>query len=63
MFVAKNHQEFQLGCLVHEFLFTDICNNINHGCRAAIFKKNSLLLFNFLMAVATYGACIKAPKQ
>ena len=52
--LAKNHQKFRSGFLVHEFSFTDIFNNINHGCRAAILKKNSLWLLPFFMAVATY---------
>ena len=29
--VAKNHQKFRSSCLVHEFSFTDIFNEINHG--------------------------------
>ena len=41
-------------CLVHEFPFTDIFNDINHGYRAAILKKSSLWLLPSYMAVATY---------
>ena len=29
-------------------------NDISHGCRAAIFKENSLWLLPFYMVVATY---------
>ena len=29
--VAKNHQRIRSRCLVHEFSFTDIFNDINHG--------------------------------
>ena len=52
--VAKNHLKIQSRCLVHEFSFTYIFININHGYRAAILKKNSLWLLLFYMAVATY---------
>ena len=31
--VAKNHQNIRSRCLVHEFAFTDIFNDINHGYR------------------------------
>ena len=31
-----------------------VFNNINHGYRAAILKKNSLWLLQFFMVVATY---------
>ena len=36
------HQKTRSRCLVHEFSFTDIFSDINHGYRAAILKKNSL---------------------
>ena len=39
--VTKNHRNIRSRCLVHEFSFTDIFNDINHGYRAAILKKNS----------------------
>ena len=52
--VAKNHQKFRSNCLVHEFSFTDIFIDINHGYSSAILKKNSLWLLPFFMAVATY---------
>ena len=52
--VAKNHQKIRSRCLVHEFSFTDMINDINHGHRLAILKKNSLWLLPFYMAVATY---------
>ena len=54
MLVAKNHQKIRLRCLVHEFPFTDIFNDINHAYRAAILKKKCLWLLPFYMAVATY---------
>ena len=37
--VAKNQQNIQLRCFVHEFCFTDIFNGINHGYRASLLKK------------------------
>ena len=52
--VSKNHQNMQSRCLVYKFSFTDIFNNINHGYRAVILKKNSLWLLPFYMVVATY---------
>ena len=51
--MTKNHQIIRSRCLIDEFSFTDIFNDINHGHRAAILKKN-LWLFSFYMAVATY---------
>ena len=47
VFVAKNHQKIRSMCLVHEFFFTDIFNDINHGHRAALLKKNYLWLLPF----------------
>ena len=52
--VTKNHRKIRSRCLVHEFSFTDIFNNINHGHQAALLKKNSLWLFSFYMDVASY---------
>ena len=52
--VTKNHWNIQSRCLVHEFTFTDIFNDINHGYRAAILKKNYLWLLPLYMVVATY---------
>ena len=52
--VTKNHQKIRSRCLVHEFSFTDIFNDINHGYRAAILKKNSSWLLLFCMTVTTY---------
>ena len=52
--VSKNHRNIRSRCLVHEFSFTDIFNDINHGYRAAILKKNSLWLLPLYMVVATY---------
>ena len=40
--VPKNPQKFRLRCLVQEFSFTDIFNDINHGYRAAILKKKNV---------------------
>ena len=54
MLVAKNHQKIRSKCLVYEFCFTDIFNDINQGYRAAILKNNSLWLLQFYMAVAAY---------
>ena len=42
VFVVKNHLKFWSICLLHEFFFTDIFDNIIQGYRAAIWKKNSL---------------------
>ena len=39
--VAKNHQKIRPRCVVHEFSFAGIFNNINHDYRASILKKNS----------------------
>ena len=52
--VTKNHRNIRSRCLVHEFSFTDIFNDINHGYRAAILKKNSLWLLPFYIIMATY---------
>ena len=54
MLVAKNHQKIRSRCLVHEFSFTDIFNNINYSYSTAILKKSSLWLLPSNMAVATY---------
>ena len=51
--VTKNHQEIRFRCLVHEFSFANVFNDINHGYRAAILKENPLRLLPFYMAVAT----------
>ena len=47
--VSKNHRNIRSRCLVHEFSFTDIFNDINHGYRAAILKKNYFWLLPFYM--------------
>ena len=52
--VTKNHRNIQWRCLVHEFSFADIFNDINHGYQAALLKKKSLWLLPLYMAVATY---------
>ena len=60
--VAKNHQKFLSTCLVHECSFTNIFNNINDGCKAAILKKNPLWPLSFFMAVAVaHCNCIAPP--
>ena len=41
-------------CLIHEFSFIDIFNDINHGYKAALLKKNSLWLLSFYMDVASH---------
>ena len=51
--VAKIHQKIRSKCLVHEFSSSHFFNDINHGYRAAIWKKKFLWLLPFLMAVAT----------
>ena len=52
--MTKNHRNVRSRCLVHEFSFTDNFNDINHGYRAAILKKNSLWPLPFYMVVVTY---------
>ena len=52
--VAKNHEKIRSGCLFQEFLFADIFDDVNHGYRAAILKKNSLWLLSFYIVVASY---------
>ena len=54
MLVAKNHQKFRSRCLVREFSFTDVFNDINHSYRVATLKKNSFWLLPFSMVVAAY---------
>ena len=44
--VSKNHWNIHSGCLVHEFSRI-FFNDINHGYRASILKKNSLWLLPF----------------
>ena len=46
--LAKNHQKIRSRCLVHEFFFTDIFNDINHGYRAAFLKKSFCGCFRFI---------------
>ena len=46
MVVDKNHQKIRSRCLAHEFSFTDIFNDINHGYKGALLKKNSLWLLS-----------------
>ena len=50
MLVAKNHCKFRSRCLIHEFSFTDIFNDINHGYKTALFKKKK-----FVAAFVLYG--------
>ena len=52
--VTKNHQDIRSQGLVHEFSITDFFNDISHGYRTAIMKKNYLCMLPFYMAVATY---------
>ena len=56
--LAKNHQKIQSKCLVHEFFFTDIFIDTNHGYKAALLKKNTFWLLPFYVAVA-YCCCEK----
>ena len=51
MLVGKNHQK----SLAHEFSFTDFFNDINHGYKAALLKKNFLWLLSIYMDVASYS--------
>ena len=44
--VTKNHQNIRSRCFPSQIFF----NDINHGYRAAILKKNSLWLLPFYMA-------------
>ena len=48
--MTNNHQKVRSTCLVHEFFFTDIFNNITHGPRAVILKK-----YIFVAASVLYG--------
>ena len=52
--VAKNHYKVRSRCLVHEFSFKYIFNNIYHEYSAAILKKSSLWVLPPYMVVATY---------
>ena len=52
--VTKNHHNIRSRCLVHEFPSQIFFYDINHGHRAVILKKKTLLLLPFYMAVATY---------
>ena len=54
MLVDKNHQKIRSRCLAHEFSFTDIFNDINHGYKAALLKKNSLWLLSLYMDMASH---------
>ena len=51
---SKIHRNIGSRRLVHEFSFTDIFNDINHGYRAAILKKSSLWVLPPHMVVSTY---------
>ena len=51
--VTRNHQNIRSRCLIQEFSFTEIFNNINHGYRAAILKKMSLWMLPFYIVVTT----------
>ena len=54
--VTKNHQNIRSRCLVHDFCFPSqiFFNDINHGYRAVILKKNSLWLLPFYLDVTAY---------
>ena len=51
--VSKNLRNIRSRCLVHQFPSQTFFNDINHGYRAAILKKNYLWLLPFYMVVAT----------
>ena len=50
----NNHQKITSRCLAHEYSFTYIFNDINHGYKAALLKKNYLWLLSIYMNVASY---------
>ena len=52
--VAKNHLKIQSRCLVPEFFFTNIFNDINHDYRVTLLKNNSLCLFLFFITLTSY---------
>ena len=45
----NNHQKITSRCLAHEYSFTYIFNDINHGYKAALLKKNYLWLLSIYM--------------
>ena len=51
--MAKNHQKLLSRCLVPEFFFTNIFNDINDGYRATLLQKNSLCLLLFFTTVVS----------
>ena len=53
--VDKNHQKIRSRCFAHGFSFTDFFNDINHGYKAALLKKNFLWLLSIYMDVASYS--------
>ena len=56
---VKNHQMIRSRSLIYEFSFADILNDINHGYRTDLLKKNSFWLLPFYVTVATYCYCEK----
>ena len=52
--VAKNCLKIRSRCLVYEFSFKGIFNDINHGYSAATLKESSLWVLPSYMVVATY---------
>ena len=54
MLADNNHQKITSRCLAHEYSFTYIFNDINHGYKAALLKKNYLWLLSIYMNVASY---------
>ena len=52
--VVKNHQKIQSRCLVQEFFFTNVFNDINHGYRTAILKLILCGCFWFIWLQLTY---------
>ena len=54
--LTDNHQNIRSKCLVREFSLADheFINDINHGYRGAVLKKNLLWLLPFYTAMATY---------
>ena len=58
--VTQNHQNIRLRCLVHDFSFTDIFNDINYGYRALYWRKNICGCFRFLwLGLVTMQMCVE----
>ena len=49
MVADKTHQKMRSRCLAHEFSFTDIFNDINHGYNCGCFQFMWMWLFIVIM--------------